>query len=107
MIRPAFVTLVSVIALSGCAEGAAAAPPQAAFLAARLLTEPPTIALSAASVAAPAAKLKPAPLPKAARRKLAGTALTGVDAANRDAIREPAADNFLGAVQLYPWSEGA
>ena len=107
MIRPAFLTLVSVIALSGCAEGAAAAPPQAAFLAARLLSEPPTIAASAATVPLPAAKRKAAPLARAARHKPAGTALTSVEAANRDAVREPAADNFLGGVQVYPWSEGA
>ena len=107
MIRPAVLTLASVIALSGCAEGAAAAPPHAAFLAARLLSEAPTVAASTAPAAAPAAMRKPLPLVTARRHKPAGTALTGVEAANRDAVREPAADNFLGAVQVYPWSEGA
>ena len=107
MIRPAVLTLASVIALSGCAKGAAAAPPHAAFLAARLLSEAPTVAASTAPAAAPAAMRKPLPLVTARRHKPAGTALTGVEAANRDAVREPAADNFLGAVQVYPWSEGA
>jgi type IV secretion system protein VirB9 len=107
MIRPAVLTLASVIALSGCAEGAAAAPPQAAFLAARLLSEPPTITSRAATIAPRAEKPKPGSPAIAARHKAAGDALTQVAAANRGAVREPAADNFLGAVQVYPWSEGA
>lgn len=37
----------------------------------------------------------------------AARSLTGVQAANRDAVREPLAGDFLGAVQVYPWSEGA
>lgn len=108
MIRPAFVTLVSVIALSGCAEGAAAAPPQAAFLAARLLSEPPpTMTSRTATIAPRAGKPKPGSPANAARHKAAGDTLTQVAAANRGAVHEPAADNFLGAVQVYPWSEGA
>jgi type IV secretion system protein VirB9 len=106
MIRPAFLTLVSVIALTGCAEGAAAAPPQAAFLAARLLSDPPSFT-SAAPVALAAGTPKPVSLARAARHKSAGAALTGVEAANRSAVREPAPDSFVGAVQVYPWSEGA
>jgi type IV secretion system protein VirB9 len=107
MIRPAVLTLASVIALSGCAEGAAAAPPEAAFLAARLLSEPPTITSRAATIAPRAEKPKPGSPAIAARHKAAGDALTQVAAANRGAVHEPAADNFLGAVQVYPWSEGA
>ena len=30
-----------------------------------------------------------------------------VDAAIRDAVREPSPDDFLGAVQVYPWNERA
>ena len=30
-----------------------------------------------------------------------------IDAANRMAVREPERDNYLNAVQVYPWSEGA
>lgn len=30
-----------------------------------------------------------------------------IDAANQAAVREPMRDNYLNAVQVYPWSEGA
>ena len=33
--------------------------------------------------------------------------LTRVRAANRAAVREPARDFFAGAVQVYPWTDGA
>jgi type IV secretion system protein VirB9 len=33
--------------------------------------------------------------------------LTRVQVANRNAVSEPTPDNFLGAVQVYPWNDGA
>jgi type IV secretion system protein TrbG len=81
-------TLSSMFALAACSGPAAAAPsPQAALLAAHLLSEPPKLQ-PAAATATP-------------------TTLTQVAVANREAVLEPRSGNFLGAIQIYPWSEGA
>lgn len=85
MTRPAFLTLAT-ISLGACASGAAAAPPDAVLLAAHLLADKP---LQSAIPGGPRSPLR------------------RVEAANRSAVREPSAELYLGAVQVYPWSEGA
>jgi len=59
--------------------------------------------------AAPEARAKPAP-PQPLRathpRPRKRVPLVQVDAATREATREPAASAFVNAVQVYPWSEG-
>jgi P-type conjugative transfer protein TrbG len=107
MIRPAILTLASLVTLTACAQAAAAPRPQAVFLAARL---PGGRASTAAGGALP--RRQPAE-PGHASRARAGrhapraTSLVRVETANHGAVREPSPDNFVGAVQVYPWSEGA
>ena len=107
MTRSILITFVSLIALRACAgparAGGAAAP---VFAPARLVSDRPVA--SAASVMAAALLAQstqvssPAPL-----RTHANAPLARVEAANRAAVREPARDTYVGAVQVYPWSEGA
>lgn len=106
MIRPAILAAASAIRLSACAGGAAAAPPSAAFLAARLLADAPAEIMSAS---------KPLPIAQEAKRTPpVATAIVAsssvpdrVEGAKRAAVHEPNADAYVGAVQVYPWSEGA
>ena len=80
MIRPFILAALPIVSLAACAGPALAAPPpSAALLAAHLLSE----------------------------RPMAAAPLTKVQAANRAAVHEPDPGDFLGAVQVYPWSEGA
>lgn len=80
MIRPFILAALPMVSLAACAGPALAAPPPSAvLLAAHLLSERP---------------IAPAPLAK-------------VQVANRAAVHEPEPGDFLGAVQIYPWSEGA
>jgi type IV secretion system protein VirB9 len=108
MMRPAILTIVSLATLSACA--AAAAPPRAEFLAAVLLADRPAAqAIEAATAAAPLRKAV-APGGKSSRRqraRLGASPLARVEAANGAAVREPAAAGYVGAVQVYPWAEGA
>jgi len=105
MTRPAFLLFASMISLSACAAGASAAPPSATFLAARLLTDAPTETKPA--TVAVAASRQPAHRPVArARSSRHAPPLANVEAANRRAVREPAGDFYVGAVQIYPWVEG-
>lgn len=104
MIRSAILILASTIGLNACASGAAAAPPSAAFLAARLLSEPPPEAKQAALLAdSSGSRRRVSAKPRTSRSP---TPLARVVAANRKAVREPAADFYVGAVQVYPWVEG-
>lgn len=104
MTRPTLLIVASAGLVSGCAAPAASAPPQASFLAARLLSEP-------AAMSAPAPKpiaYKELPsLAGSARHAPARSSLSRVAAANRSAVQEPSRDDYVGAVQVYPWSEGA
>jgi type IV secretion system protein TrbG len=90
MIRHCLLTLCSAIGLGACAAGAGAAPrPSVHSLAARLVRE---------DAVSPSAS---------ARRKEAISAVGRIDRANRLAVHEPTGDDYLGAAQVYPWSEGA
>lgn len=72
----------------------------------------PLLALSLSADAAHAAPdladrlrtAKPAEIP-ATKSRTAGRAKR-VASANRDALREPNRDAYIGAIQVYPWSEG-
>jgi len=103
MIRPATVALASAISLGACAGGAAAAP-TAAFFAANLLgddrsatstPQPPPVSM--------AAKGERPPVSQGDISSIPGR----VEAAKRAAVREPDPDAYLGALQIYPWAEGA
>ena len=104
MIRPAFLIFASTISLSACAAGAAAAPPTAAFLAARLLSDQP-LGPRGAPLLAHRSGSRPQPSARLTTPRKS-SALTRIEAANRKAVREPEGDFYIGAVQVYPWIEG-
>ncbi|HET7605461.1 MAG TPA: P-type conjugative transfer protein TrbG [Sphingomicrobium sp.] len=106
--RPAILTIVSLATLSACA--ASAAPPPAEFLAAVLLPDRRAVQASPSALAAAPLRNAAAPAGKSSRRQRArpgGSPLAQVEAANGAAVREPAAAGYVGAVQVYPWAEGA
>ena len=105
MTRFAFLAFASMASLSACAAGASAAPPSAAFLAARLLTDETAQTKPVARLAAASAGPRLAS-PARPRTALPAPTLERVEAANRSAVREPAADFYIGATQIYPWVEG-
>ena len=97
MIRPIILTFLPAASLAACSgPAAAAATPSATLLAAHLLSEQMT-------PPARSHKVHSAGVSEAG----AARSMSGVQAANRDAVREPQPGDFLGAVQVYPWSEGA
>lgn len=104
MIRSPLLMIVSASLVSGCASPAASARPQADFLAARLLVEP---AAMTAPAAVPVAYTELPPLAGAGRDATAASPLSRVAVANRSAVHEPSTADYVGAVQVYPWSEGA
>ena len=107
MTRPVLIAFASFTALSACAgpaqAGGAAAP---AFAPARQVLDrpvaPTTSAMAAALLAQSTILSSPAP-----RRAHAAAPLARVEVANCAAVHEPEADTYVGAVQVYPWSEGA
>jgi len=103
MIRPLLVTFAS-ISLSACAGDAVAAPPSAAFLAARLLSDASAIAPVRVAAATPEAGSQAM---KGERGHPRATSTARVEAANRAAVQEPDRDSYMGAIQVYPWAEGA
>lgn len=104
MIRPAFLIVASTISLGACASGAAAAPPSAAFLAARLLSDQPAEPKGLTVLAdSSGSRRQPSVKPRTFRST---SPLARVEAAHRKAVREPAGDFYVGAVQVYPWLEG-
>lgn len=106
MIRPLLLTALATVSLAaGSGPALAAAPPSATLLAAHLLSEPP-IPPTVPRTVRPAGGRRASAAHDAAR-STGATSLTRVRAATRDAVREPDAQDFLGAVQVYPWSEGA
>jgi type IV secretion system protein TrbG len=108
MNRPHILTVASLIPLAACSGPAVAAPsPQAALLAAHLLSEQSGLRPPARPVIHPSGDRHGSTVHAAAGRAAAATPLTGVQVANRNAVSEPRPDNFLGAVQVYPWSDGA
>ena len=105
MTRQSFLTFASMISLGACAACAAAAPPDAAFLGARLFTDdaarPKPIVLPAATSSGSSRAYSARP-----RTSRPAPSLARVDATNRSAMREPDRDFYVGAVRLYPWVEG-
>ena len=105
MIRPAIVALASTVSLSACAARAEAAPPSVTFLAAHLLGDEAVVTSTSKRfpIAAKARVERSTfrhgvPGPSISRR---------VDAAQLAAIQEPDPDAYMGAMQVYPWAEGA
>jgi type IV secretion system protein VirB9 len=93
--------LIPLVGLCSCASGALAQP-RAAYSAARLLPK------AAAGANPDAAEARDAKSGERRKRKVrAGSfALASVSAANRGALQEPSRNSFMGAVQLYAWTEG-
>jgi P-type conjugative transfer protein TrbG len=99
----------SALALGACA-GRSAVPPAPgsarAFAAAARVEEQPAamkpMSLAAAAIEAPAAEKPPA-----RRRRGRSAPEAAVDAANREATREPTRGNYVNAAQVHPWTEGA
>jgi type IV secretion system protein VirB9 len=106
MIRPSCLMLAGAGLLSAFAAPATAAPQAARFHPPRLLTGPSAAPASAAASARPLAHSKTASW-RRRQHEAAGAPLSRVAAANRSAVREPSADDYLGAAQVYPWTEGA
>ena len=106
MIRPSCLMLAGAGLLSASAVPATAATPAARFHPPRLLTGPSAAPASAAASARPLAHSKTASW-RRRQHEAAGAPLSRVAAANRSAVREPSADDYLGAAQVYPWTEGA
>ena len=92
---------IPLIGLCFCATGAVAQP-RAAYAAARLLPK------AAAGANADAAAASDAAGGETGMRKFRPStpALASVSAANRGALQEPSRNSFMGAVQLYAWTEG-
>ena len=108
MNRAIALILASTIPLAACSGPAlAASPPRAAFLAANLLSGEPVLAPPVRPAVRAVRDQHPSMIHRSAARKMPAGPLRRVEAANREAVREPSSDDFLGAVQVYPWSDGA
>lgn len=101
MIRPLFLIAASIGFVAG-APAVAAAPAKSSTLAARLLAQD----ASAAGAAAPSVVRSKMAHPKSEPGRLRAP-VARVEAANRAAVQEPVSDYYAGAVQVYPWSDGA
>jgi type IV secretion system protein TrbG len=105
MIRSLFLAFASV-GCSACARDAAAAAPSATFLAARLLADAPAAAAAPLSVMSTLVAARTPP-ERSGRVRPARPPVERVEAANRAAVQEPSGNSYVGAVQVYPWAEGA
>lgn len=104
MIRLSILALASIAgALTLASPAAASAAPDAHLLASGVL-DVQTI-VHPRTPARPAAAVKRRPRP--AEHGTKPMPLARVAAANREAVREPEPDYYLGAAQVYPWSEGS
>lgn len=104
--RSALMTFVSLIALSACAGPARAGAAVVSELApAPLVSNPPLVPSAGIVAAALLARSRQPASPASSHRP--GAPLAQVEAANRAAVLEPAKDSYVGAVEVYPWSEGA
>ncbi|HEX8442782.1 MAG TPA: P-type conjugative transfer protein TrbG [Allosphingosinicella sp.] len=110
MNKTVLLSLASAFSLAACGGGnrveTAAAAPAAGFAPAALVPEPPP------ERTVPPAQLTLAedqrlPPPSRGRSRAAGAPAARVEAANRDATREPSRESYVNAVQVYAWSEGA
>lgn len=95
--------LLPPLLLAACSTPPAAAAP--AFVAATLVGASAGAAASPAALASAASRSR-APGQSGASLETASP-LAAVASANRSAVREPAPGDYAGAVQVYPWSEGA
>lgn len=103
-------TCSSILALASVAGALTFAPPAAASAApdAHLLASG---LLDVHTIVRPQTRTRPTVAVKR-RRRTAGhetqpVSLLRVASANRDAVREPEPEYYLGAAQIYPWSEGS
>jgi type IV secretion system protein VirB9 len=103
MIRSAFL-FACPLGLGACASAAAAVPPGAALLAAKLVAGDSNVTAPTLRSAAPA---RPKPVAKVGRWHDPAPPLARVDAASRAAVHEPAGSDSAGAVQVYPFADGS
>jgi type IV secretion system protein VirB9 len=111
MTRVVLLSMASALVLCACAGGERAAAAElpnseAVFSPAARLEEPPPAPLPLWA-ATPVSGEQRLPPPGIGRRRAAGPPVARVEAANRAATREPRADAYLNAVQVYAWMEGA
>ncbi|MGE5563227.1 MAG: P-type conjugative transfer protein TrbG [Bacillota bacterium] len=93
----------SMLGLAACASGSPAAP-DPAFMAATLVTAPKPAAKPIAAVQAASRPSRHAG--KRKHRHPDRPPVARVAEANRAAVHEPDGDSYVGAAQVYPWSEG-
>jgi type IV secretion system protein VirB9 len=110
----AFIAVPS-LSVAACAGGAPAAP-DAAYAAATLLgssssaaTAPPNLPSAVAPSGSAQARARKSKLARrrAGHDRSRTPPIARVAAANRAAVREPDPDSYVGASQVYAWSEGA
>jgi type IV secretion system protein VirB9 len=107
MIRPAMLAIAPAISLTACSAGAAAAAPRAEYVAAVLVAdELPSPTASAGAPKLAAAPDRPGVAAPAAKNAGSVSQNPAKDG-RRAAIREPEDGAQLGALLVYPWSEGA
>ena len=109
MNRLPMLTIASALALAACAGGNAvrAATPPAMLTPAIKVPEStprPTVAVPVSQLLSEDERLS-APVTTPVRTP--GPATSGIESANRVALREPRRDFYVNAVQVYPWSDGA
>jgi type IV secretion system protein VirB9 len=105
MIRAAVLTIASA-SLGACAAAAPGAPPRAAFVAAQLVTDTPA-GLKPPARGRVALAIEPEPPSKAVPIHAVRSGAARKEAAAPGAVHEPTRDSYVGAVQVYPWAEGA
>jgi P-type conjugative transfer protein TrbG len=104
MIRPVMLAVLPLLALGACANAAVAMPtPRPPGPAARLSGDQPASKARFATHRQ-AARGLPSGIRTTPRRP---APLERVAAANRKAVLEPASEAYVGASQIYPWTEGA
>lgn len=102
MIRSSILALASVVSTLAFSSGSAA-PPSAHAHPRRALSEQPAVHRRGQGRPISPAKHRPT----ASAHALKPTPLVRVAGANRNAVREPDPAFYLGAAQVYPWSEGS
>jgi type IV secretion system protein TrbG len=106
MIRFAILASAPLATLGACAAPAAAQP-SADYLAATLLADPIAGAPAGSIAVQPNNDVPRPPVLHGRTAKARVPAIARVEAANRASVLEPADDNYVGAVQVYPWAEGS
>ncbi len=103
MTRPLILAVALTADLGACAAGAVPAPRSPTYAQAKQIAASASAVDIAEGSAATSAPVRASPAP--ARRKHGATTLPA--RATGATVQEPASQAYVGAVQVYPWSEGA